>query len=198
MLTNDQFTGSAQITSVVQPTVGEVAVEDNVLVLNLPVSYAGEITFDYTITDEFDVESTATVTVLSANVLASVVDPIDEQDQMQTFPEALARVTGLFSGLISVRLNSFQLGALALAPLAFGVVRWWLARPEKLLSITSASRTRLVNIGTNDGLYSVRHDALVWTRSETRSSGGVTKTKVELHNGNTAWIDTKLITDTGY
>ncbi len=200
MLDNDAFGAGAQIVSVSEPTGGSVEIVGDNIVANLPPSFAGDITFDYTITDESGVESTASVTVFSVNVLApssEVATP--EQGSIQSISEIFGRATTLFVGLISIRLSRIQLGALAVAPLIFGLARFVLIRREDLVSVTNTPRSSSVDVGAADGLFKLRHDALVWSTRKTRKlPDGTSKTKVELPDGRVSWVDTALIADTGY
>ena len=199
VLENDTFGGGATILSVTETTAGSAAIEGDEIVVTMPPSFAGELSFNYTITDESGGQSSATVTVLSANVLAPAGDLVAQQTQQQTFSETLSRVTKLFTGLVSVRLTTAQLGALAFAPLVFGLLRWWFVRSDQLVSITHTPRTRSIDVGADEGLFKVRHDALLWTIGKSRTlPDGTRKMKVELPNGETAWVNSNVIVDTGF
>ena len=198
ILGNDNFGSSPRIVSVVQPLVGSVSIENDQLVVSVPPSFAGELDFDYVLTDESGVESTASVTVFSLNVLSSA-SGVDEVDRGSSPGQVLGRVGSLFVGLAEIRLDTVQLSVLALGPVVFGLLRWLLRRHEDLLSITRTSRTRSVALGSEGGDFRLRHDALVWGRGKTRKlKGGKSETLVELPNGERTWVDSALIIDTGY
>lgn len=200
-LENDTFGGAAMIIAVSQPEVGSVVIEDNMLRVSVPPSFAGDLSFTYTITDESGAEATATVEVLSANVLSPANDRVDAEDGLgvDTFGELADRFSTLFGGLLRVRLTSVQLSSLALAPLVFALFRWRFARREILVSVTNTPRNRTVDSDWNQGLFKLRHDAVVWTFGKTRKlSNGKVATLVELPNGERSWIDSDLIVDTGF
>lgn len=200
VLANDTFSGMARIVSVDQPTVGSVSIENDELVVSLPPSFAGDLVFTYVMSNESGVESTASVTVHSLNVLAPAGQTATTEPDVLVSRDAISeRVVGLFTGLLEIRLNSVQLGFLAIAPLLTGLLALVLRRRDVLVSVTNSPRSRSVALDFDRGMFNLRHNALVWSSGRTRKiSNGKLKTLVELPNGERTWVDTDLIIDTGY
>jgi len=200
VLANDTFGQDPRIVSTTQPAIGSVTITDEgQLAVTVPPSFGGEIAFSYTLTDESGIESTADVLIRSVNVLAPATGAGAEPSELLSVRDVLSRVTTLFTGLVRIRLSTIQVTTLAFAPLLFGLLRLFFVRREDLVSVTNAPRRRSVDVNTSSGLFKVRHNALVWTARKTRrESTGVEQTQIELPNGDTAWIDSNLIVDTGY
>jgi len=200
VLENDSFGQFPTISAVTQPANGTVEIVDNQVLVTLPPSFGGDITFDYTLTDESGAESTATVTVFSVNVLAPAGDRVDaDEPAAESITEVFGRCATLFTGLVQIRLSTVQLSVLAAGPLLFGVLRFLFVRREDLVSVTSTPRNRSVDVGSTAGIFKLRHDALMWSTQKTRKlPNGTSKTRVELPNGELTWIDSHLVTDTGF
>ena len=198
---NDSFGNALRLVSVSQPDVGSVEIIDDQIVVNMPPSFAGELRFQYTISDASGVESTAEVQVLSANVLAATRDTLEvgPPPPVESVGGVADRATSLFTALVEVRLTSLQLGLITLAPLVLGLLFLLFGRREKLLSITATSRGETVGFPLRSGSTNLRHDELVWnTRRTRRRSPGTTETKVQLPDGREGWVDSSRLTDTGY
>lgn len=199
VLANDLVNDQPQIISVTQPEVGSVVIRNNQLDVSLPSSFAGDFSFDYTVVDSAGAESTATVTIFSANVLIPVSRALTEDGGggVDSVEQLVGDAVALFLGLVQIRLSPFELGALGFAPLLLGAFAWF-SRRERLISITSTARSRTVS--TTRGLpFEIRHDALLWTKGKTRSAGQEgTQIKIELPTGDSVWIDQALVVDTGF
>ena len=200
VLENDQLGLGGSLTSVVQPAVGSVSIRNNQIVMELPPSFSGEVSFDYVITDESGTESVASVLVYSANVLSPAGQtPLITDTAAPSAGEVFDRVGSLFGGLLTVRLSSTQLTLLGLGPILFGLLVFVLRRRDLLVSVTNWSRSNAVNVDAGSGRFGLRHDALMWSNGRTRKvSNGKTHQLVELPNGERTWIDVNLVTDTGF
>lgn len=200
VLGNDSFGTDPRLVSVTQPAIGAAEIVDGDLVVSLPPSFAGDISFTYTISDESGVQSTATVEVFSVNVLAPAGERIDaESAPAQSPSEVLDRIGSLFTGLVQIQLTPLQLTTLAFGPLLLGLVRLLFVRRDELLSVTSTARTSDVGLVADDDVFKLRHNALVWSTNTNRmqsNKGG--KTRIDLPNGDQTWIDSDRIVDTGY
>lgn len=201
VLANDSHGADVSIVRTSPPSVGSVSVINGRVEVVIPSSFAGEVSFSYTIADESGRESTANVLVVSTNVLAPVEEIIAAQSgEVTSIPEALGRGLTLFTGLLQVRLSTFEASILAFAPIVFGLLRYVIVRRETLVSVTNIARMQTVNVQLeNQQQFMLRHDALLWSDGKKRTgrSGG-SLARVELRNGQTAWIDEHLVTDTGY
>jgi len=198
VLDNDTFTGPVTI-EVSEASIGSVEVQGTSIVADLPASFGGEMRFTYTVRDSAGNESSADVTIFSANVLTPANDAIDPEPEVTSISEFFDSAGTFFTGLVKIRLSTVQLGVLALAPLVFGVLRWLFVRREDLLSITNSPRARSVSVGTDTGRFNLRHDALMWSTGKTRHlPDGKSKTQVELPDGSVSWIDSHRVVDTGY
>ena len=200
VIANDSFGSAGRLVSVTQPAVGSAEIVDGELVVSLPPSFAGDLSFDYTITDESGVESTASVQVFSVNILAPTGASIDAQPEPFTSAnDVIGRLGSLVLGLVEIRLNSLQLSALAFGPPLFGLMLVRFTRREDLVSVTNTARTSNVGLDTDDGVFKLRHNAVAWTTGKTRKQpSGRQQTRIELPNGEQSWIDTNLIVDTGF
>jgi len=182
-----------------QPEVGAVEIDGDQLLVTLPDSYAGGLDFTYTISDESGVESTATVNLVSVNVLGVVSELVETQTSVGSAGEAFARVTSVFGGLVDVRLSAVQLSALATVPVLLGLLVLILRRREYLVSVSTVAWPQSVNMETEAGAVMLRHDALAWSARKTRKgSTGSRQTQVTLQSGERGWIDSGLLKDTGY
>ncbi len=198
MLENDSFGSNPQVVDFTQPSVGSVELVDGRLVAFVPPSFAGELTFSYTISDESGTTSTADVTVSSVNVLDEAGQLTDLDQPVNSVSDVLSRLANIFSSLISVRLNSVQLGFLGLGPFFLGLTYYLFSRRELLLSVTNTaqrSAAAAVNTGSE---FALRHDALVWTTGKTRVHDGVPQIRIDLPDGRTFWVNKNLVVDTGY
>ena len=199
VLDNDRLAAGAEIISVTQPEVGSVVIEDGELLISVPPSFGGGFDFAYAISDASGRESSATVTVLSVNVLTPSVDVADPAGPLTSVSEVFERASELFDGLLRIRLSTSQLAILALGPLVFFVLSYFLLRREDLLSITNTSRNRPVEVGAKEGALPLRHDALVWGRGKTRRlPNGKSKTLIEVPDGDRTWVDSDFVVATGY
>ena len=198
VLANDLVGAGAQIVDVSQPEVGSVSVLGTQLVVDLPQSYSGVVTFTYTVVDASGTSSVAAVSVLSANVLGPVAEVPDVDPPLDSVGAVLTRTTKLVEGLLTIRLSSIQLAVLAVAPLFLGLVGLAVMRREVLLSITGVPRTELSNfVGKTTPV--ARHDVLVWGRETGRRRRfGRRQVRIELDSGETVWIDPDYIQDTGF
>ena len=198
VLANDLVGAGAQIVEVSDPEVGSVSVLGTQLVVDLPESYSGVVMFTYTVLDASGATSTASVSVVSANVLSSVTEVADVDPSIDSVGAVLERTGQLFEELLTIRLSSIQLSALAVAPFFLGLVGLAVMRRELLLSITGVPRTELANF-VGKTTRAARHDALVWGRETGRRRRfGRTQVRIELASGETVWIDPGYIQDTGF
>ena len=198
VLANDTLGARAQIVEVSDPEVGSVLVQGDQVVVDLPESYSGTVMFTYTVLDASGATSTASVSVLSANVLSSVTEVADVDPPIDSVGAVLARTGQLFGELFTIRLSSIQLAVLAIAPLFLGLVGLAVMRREVLLSITGVPRTELANfVGKTTRV--ARHDALVWGRETGRRRRfGRIQVRIELASGDSVWIDPDNVHDTGF
>jgi len=199
VLANDIVGDEARIVSVGQPEIGSATIDNGRLVVDVPRSYGGEVSFTYTISDQSGVASTATVRLISVNVLSVVNDLVETESPIDSPGEAFQQVASVFGGLIDVRLSAIHLTALATAPLFLGAIVLLLGRRESLMSVTNVSWPRTVDFQSDAGSGTLRHDAVVWsTRKNRKSAVGGKQTRVVLASGERGWIDVDLLTDTGY
>ena len=198
VLANDVFGDSPRIVSVTQPAIGSVVISGSELVIDLPPSYAGELTFTYTFTDESEVLSSAEVRVSSANVLGPVRGLADDQPGTTSVVDSIGRVASQLVGLLEVRLSALQIAVLAPAPLFLGMAWALLRRRERLMSITDVEHSYAAKLhGTHE--TDVRHDALVWsTGLSRRGIGGRSELFVETSMGTRGWIRADRLHDTGF
>jgi len=199
VLSNDSYGDTGRIQSVVQPSAGTVTIDGSQLKVEIPQSYAGEIRFSYTISDESGSESTASVVVLSANVL----NPVSELVDTRTTPtgsisSALEDGGELLSSLLEVRLLRLHIASVVLAPIVLGLMWLAIGRREFLVSVTKVNRSETVELEGSHGSLSVRHDELLWTTKKTAARLPGSKVPIEVSNGSRAVIDGRLIEDTGY
>ena len=199
VLANDNLGPGARILSVSEPDAGSVSIRDNQILLNLPNSYSNDVTFTYTATDASGLTSTASVVVLSNNVLGPVSGITQSDSTIGSFGDALGLLGTIFSGLLTVRLTPVQLLALALAPFFVGAIAAVLmGRRERLMSITNVARNEKATFTKGPDTIT-RHDALVWSRVKTNKAGSRSRqARVELASGDVAWINTDQIEDTDF
>ena len=199
VLDNDSFGDAPRIVSVTQPDVGSVSVLGTQLVLDLPESYAGELTFSYTFTDASGVNVTADVRVSSANVLGSVRGLEDTSTSTAGVADSVGRVASRFVGLLEVRLSTLQVVVLAPLPLFLGLVWLGVRRRERLLSITDVEHFDTAQVAGAGGAFAVRHDALVWTSGRSRrGANGGSQLFVETLAGTRGWISADQLDDTRF
>lgn len=204
VLANDQGGAEIRIVLVTQPRLGSVeVVEGGFIEVMFPNSYAGAIEFEYEVTDESGSASRAVVVIESANVLAPVAELLTlERQPPNSLGELGSRAQLIYDDLLQVRLSSFQLTALSLAPLLFGLLYLILRNRnrERLVSVTSVPvQTDIyVNLRRENGSIPFRHDALLFSRSRTRRRGGVYERSVRLDSGQLGWVQASKIADTGY
>ena len=199
VLENDSFGDAPRIVSVTQPDVGSVSVLGTQLVLDLPESYAGELTFSYTFTDASGANVTADVRVSSANVLGPVRGLEDTSTSTVGVADSVGRVASRLVGLLEVRLSTLQVAVLAPLPLFLGLVWLGVRRRERLLSITDVERFDAAQIAGVGGAMAVRHDALVWSSGRSRrGANGGSELFVETLSGTQGWISADQLNDTGF
>ena len=199
VLENDSFGDAPRIVSVTQPDVGSVSVLGTQLVLDLPESYAGELTFSYTFTDASGANVTADVRVSSANVLGPVRGLEDTSTSTVGVADSVGRVASRLVGLLEVRLSTLQVAVLAPLPLFLGLVWLGVRRRERLLSITDVERFDAAQITGVGGAMAVRHDALVWSSGRSRRGvNGGSELFVETLSGTQGWISADQLNDTGF
>ena len=188
----------ARIVGVSEPDVGSVSVEGTQLVVDLPQSYSGDVSFSYTIEDASGATSTASVLVLSTNVLSPVTLIPDVEAPLDSVGAVISRTGQLFSNFLTIDLSSVQLLVLAFAPIVLGAVGVAVMRRELLLSITNVPLSETVDFSGKRTLVA-RHDDLVWGRTKGRRQRfGKSQVRVELETGETVWIDAELVEDTGF
>ena len=199
VLANDTLGAGAQIVEVSEPEVGSVSVLGTQLVVDLPESYSGVVMFTYTVLDASGATSTASVSVLSANVLSPVTEVADVDPSIDSVAAVLGRANQLFEGLLAIQLSSVQLIALSIAPLFLGIVALAVMRRERLLSITGVPKSELATF-PGRGDLAARHDASVWGRAagRRRRFGNQTQVRIELASGETVWVDAQNVHDTGF
>ena len=197
---NDSFGNAPRLVSVTQPDIGSVEIIDDRILVNVPSSFGGEVRFDYTITDESGVESTAEVQVLSVNVLSSTRDLLEAGPApIESIGDVIDRAARMFNELLEIRLTSVQLGLISLAPPILGLLCLLFGRREILLSITATSSGETVGLRSGSGSTKLRHDAIVWsTRKARRRSKDASETKIQLQDGREGWVDSSRLTDTGF
>lgn len=199
---NDESGSDLRVTALTQPQVGSASLLENGLIeVTIPRSFAGSVTFEYDIADENGQTDTATVAVESANVLAPVGQLVSgDNGDLSSLDGLIARAGMLFGGLISIRLSTFQLALLSFTPPVLGLFYWILRRREQLVSVTDIERATFLEAenSVDSAAIPVRHDSVVWTRLKTRLHRNQQQTLVELPSGTKAWVPTENIVDTGY
>ena len=200
MLANDDGDSSLSIVSLTQPTVGSAEVLGDQIVVSLPPSYAGSVSFTYLVMDDSGQESTATVEVFSVNVLAPVDELVtDTLPAGDSFTAIAERAEVLIGGLLRIELNSLQVTVLALAPVLLGGMFFLLRRREILFSVTTTEATGEVGAMTLSGKsYPVRHDAFVWGRHRLRRRNGRSERLVEDASGKRVWIANDKLINTNF
>lgn len=199
---NDESGSDLRVTALTQPQVGSASLlEDGLIEVTLPRSFAGSVTFEYDIADENGQTDTATVAVESANVLAPVGQLVSgDNGDLSSIDGLITRIGMLFGGLISIRLSTFQLALLSFTPPVLGSFYWISRRREQLVSVTDIERATFLEAenSVDSATIPVRHDSVVWTRLKTRLHRNQQQTLVELPSGTKAWVPTENIVDTGY
>ena len=186
VLANDTHGPGARISSVGEPDVGSASVSGEQIVVDIPPSYSGNVTFTYTIVDDSGQSAVATVSVLSANVLNPSffsTDASESQVPLDSVGGVITRTGRLLGDLATIRLSTLQLGVLATAPLVVGLFGLVVLRRERLLSITNVARTELATFSSSR-ITHARHDALVWgVGKRRRARAGKTEVRIELGSG---------------
>lgn len=200
VLTNDTFGAAPRIVSVEQPEVGSVTIssEQQLLVVDIPQSYAGDVTFAYTFRDESGAEATAVVTVTSANVLGAVREITETRPAPSSVAEGVDLVISRLIALVEIRLSSLELTALASAPVLLGLLWALFSRRERLLSVTNIVARSAVDLTESAGSSSLAHDALVWSTGPSRKWGKSKKVYVETSAGTRGWVRADFLHDTGF
>ena len=171
-------------------------VNDRLVEITLPGSFGGGIDFTYDLIDDNGATSTASVSVESTNVLAfetagQATSTAEESGLTETFNQAVQRTQQLGSSLLEVRLSSLQWSSLLIAPALLWGLFLALRSGQSLVSITGLARSQALSSS-----YPVRFDQVVWATNNTR--GGGAETQVMLRSGETTWVPTEHIVDTGY
>ena len=198
VIANDTYGPNPQILSVTQPLIGSVELVNGGIEVTMPPSFAGDIVFTYTLTDDTGTVSTAEVAVFSVNVLSPAGNRVTAEEELTSVADVFGRATTLFTGLFSIRLTTVQLTVLGFGPVVFGLLRILFVRREDLLSVTSTARSRSVAAPVADAVFSLRHDAIVWSDGKKRTHNGVRQVRIELPNGAVSWLDETTVTDTGF
>jgi len=199
VLSNDVFGDGGRIVSVTQPDVGSAEIVGDQLIVDIPPSYSGEVSLAYTITDESGVESTATVRLVSVNVLGAIDELVDTRTAVSSASEAFERVGSVFAGLVRIRLSEVQLSVLAFAPVFLGAAAKAGRRREQLMAVTDVSWPQHVVVEVDGSDVLVRHDVLLWASWKTgKDPSGAKQRFVTLASGDRGWIKSSLLADTGY
>ncbi len=197
LLENDLSGTNGRILSVTQPSLGEVRiVNDRLVEITLPGSFGGRINFTYDLIDDNGATSTASVSVESTNVLAfetagQATSTAEESGLTETFSQAVQRTQQLGSSLLEVRLSSLEWSSLLIAPALLWGLFLVLRSGQRLVSITGLARSQALSSS-----YPVRFDQVVWATNNTRNGGA--ETQVMLRSGETTWVPTEHIVDTGF
>ena len=183
-----------------QPTVGSVRVlDEQLLAVTLPPSFAGTLEFDYTIADATGATATAPVSVTGLSVFGPMLDAASSSKPIDSVGDVLSRIGTLFLGLLTIQLSRLQLGILVAGPALFLLLRLAFVRRDALVSVTSIQTGHTAAAVTGDtDHFDLRHDATIWLKGRKgRIQNGVRQVLVETPTGE-AWVDAEQVTDTGY
>lgn len=200
VLANDIGGGNGSIESISQPSVGSATrAEDNMIEVTLPESFAGSITFTYTLLDDLGTVTTATVTVESLNLLSDVRELVDNETTELTSVEGFSeRSEALVGELVQIRVSVLQLSVLSFAPFMLAVLYLILRARDQLVELTGVTSGETLHASHLSGTSStpLRHDEVVWTRSTW--FGRRKTTRVTLSNGEVVSVPTDSLRDTGF